>query len=163
MDNFILVFRVGKLQKLDYCIILNPNLLNSFTYCLTYCIIFQVEIPNSSKLWGAARWFFCKYNCSIVFFFKNLDMMPDLFPSSSFFTIGHINIIALFIEIITKATIFKSNLLCAELSASHSLLFQTTFKVRWVSQRGKTNVLQPAKVRTRLEPRWGPCQAYARL
>lgn len=61
-------------------------------------------------------------------------MMPDLFPSSSFFTIGHINIIALFIEIITKATISKSNLVGAKLSASHSLLFQTqsqtTFKVR---------------------------------
>ena len=78
------------------------------------------------------------------------------FPWSSFFTIGHINIIAAFIEIITKATIFKSNLLCAKISAFRILLFhwilETILKMRWVSQQGKVTVLQPAKVRTRLQP-----------
>lgn len=111
-----------------------------------------MEIPNSSKLWAVARWVFCKHNCSIAVLKKSFWHDAWSFPSSSFFTNGHINITVLFIEIITKATIFKSNLLCAKLSASyilfHSILKkknqpknllqqQKTLKVRWVSQRGQ--------------------------
>ena len=122
-----------------------------------------MEIPNSSKLWAAARWLFYKHNCSIVFFFKKSWHDAWSFPWSSFFTIGHINIIVAFIEIITKATIFKSNLLCAKISAFRILLYhwilETISKMRWVYQQGKVIVLQPAKVRTRLQPRLVPSKS----
>lgn len=133
--NLNLWFKVVKLERLSHCIILWPNLLNSFSYCLIH-FIFQAELPNSSKLWAAASWFFCKYNGSIVLKRKFWHHAWS-FPSSSFSTIGQINIIVLFIETITKATILKSNLLCAKLSVSHILSFhpnsETILKVRWTS------------------------------
>lgn len=40
-DGYLyLYFRVVTLEKLNNCIILYPSLLNSFSYCLTYFIIF---------------------------------------------------------------------------------------------------------------------------
>lgn len=115
-------------------------------------------LPDDSSV-NTVNSFVKKNNCSIIvhFFFLKSWHGAWSFPLSSFLTIGHINIIVLFIEIITKATIFKSNLLCAKLSASYILLFHsipqnTTLKVRWVSQSGETNVFWPAKVSTSPKP-----------